>query len=213
MKPHRRPRAAHAARLAAGASRWLARGAIVLALAGCAGDQQKINAIHAVNEGFRVEYERLLAEKGSHLYKVGRAEAFTAMRVSLAGLGMRTEQQDLGLGYLTVIGKAPLPLTDDEWRAAAQVDLPFMHRLIEPHVGMAASFVQFEPQGLDVAINATFLDRPGGTEVALTVRLRETAPPRSGWPRREYIAPRLLSVGLDKIHATMERELRAGPQR
>ena len=38
-----------------------------------------------------------------------------------------------------------------------------------------------------------------GSEVALTVRLRETAPPRSGWPRREYVAPNILRAGLAKI--------------
>jgi hypothetical protein len=65
---------------------------------------------------------------------------------------------------------------------------------------------------LNVAINATFLDVAGGTEVSLTVRLRETAPPKSGWPRREYVSPHVLSLGLDKIFNTFERELRAGPQ-
>jgi hypothetical protein len=186
---------------------------LALVLAGCASDQQKIDAIHAVNEGFRVEYEKLLAEKGARVYKLSRADAFVAMRVALAELGMRTEQQDMTLGYLAVAAKAPLPLTDEEWRSASQVDLLLLHRLIEPHVGVAANFVQFEPQGLEVVISAAFLEVEAGTEVSLTVRLRETAPPRSGWPRREYVAPRLLTVGLDKIFATFERELRAGPQR
>ena len=184
-----------------------------LVLVGCVSDAQKISAITAVNQGFRVEYEKLLAEKGSRSYKLGRADAFVAMRVALAELGMHTEQQDMGLGYLAVAAKAPLPLTEEEWRSASQVDLPLLRRLIEPQVGIAANFVQFEPQGLDVAIIATFLESGAGTEVSLTVRLRETAPPKSGWPRREYVAPRLLSVGLEKIFATFERELRAGPQR
>lgn len=185
----------------------------LLLLTACASDQQKISAIHAVNEGFRVEYEKLLAEKGTRLFKVSRDDAFIAMRVALAELGMRTEQQDMSLGHLAVAAAAPLPLTDEEWRSASQADLPMLHRLIEPYVGVAAGFVQFEPQGLDVVINATFLDAPAGTEVSLTVRLRERAPPRSGWPRREYVAPRILTVGLEKIFATFERELRAGPQR
>jgi hypothetical protein len=102
------------------------------------------------------------------------------MRVALAELGMKTEQQDLSLGHLGVAAKAPLPLTDDEWRRASDVDLPLLRRLIEPHVGAAASFVQFEPQGLEVVINATFLEVPGGTEVSLTVRLREIAPAALG---------------------------------
>jgi hypothetical protein len=190
---------------------WIA---VLLAclLASCASDQQKINAINAVNQGFRTEYEKLVADKGTRLYKARLNDAFLAMRVTLAGLGMRTEQQDVTLGHLAAAGKAPLPLTDEEWRNASQADLPLLQRLIEPHVGIVANFVQFEPQGLEVVINATVLEVPAGTEVSLTVRLREIAPPRSGWPRREYIAPHILNVGLEKIFSAFERELRAGPQ-
>jgi hypothetical protein len=192
--------------------RTLVASFIVCALAGCANDQQKINAIQAVNQGFRVEYEKLLADKGTRTYKYGRAEAFLAMRVTLAGLGMRTEQQDVNLGYLAVAAKAPLPLTDEEWNTASRQDLPLLQRLIEPHVGLVAHFVHFEPQGLEVVINATVLEAAAGTEVSLTVRLREIAPPRSGWPRREYVAPHVLSVGRAKIFTAFERELKAGPQ-
>ncbi len=183
-----------------------------LVLAACASDQEKINAINAVNKGFRAEYEKLLADKGSRTYKLGRADAFVAMRVALAQLGLRTEQQDVTLGYLSVAAPAPAPLTSAEWRAASQVDLPLLHRLIEPEVGLVANFVHFEPQGLDVVINATFLDVKDGTEVSLTVRLRETAPPKSGWPRREYVSPQVLRVGLEKIYGAFERELHAAPQ-
>jgi hypothetical protein len=185
--------------------------AVCLLLASCASDQQKINAITEVNRGFRAEYEKLLAERGKRVYAYSRADTFLAMRVTLAGLGMRTEQQDLSLGHLAVAAAAPLPLSDEEWRRASEADLPFLQRLIEPHVGVAANFVRFEPQGLDVVINATVFETGAGTEVSLTVRLREVAPPRSGWPRREYVSPTVLKVGLDKIFSTFERELRAGP--
>src|SRR5260221_560274 len=113
-------------------------------LVGCASDQKKINAINAVNQGFRVEYEKLLAERGARQYKVKRAEAFLAMRVALAGLGMRPEQHDVSLGHLAVAAPAPLPLTEAEWRTASQADLPLLRRLIEPHVGFVANFVEFE---------------------------------------------------------------------
>ncbi|MGZ5158493.1 MAG: hypothetical protein ACXWJA_19045, partial [Caldimonas sp.] len=92
---------------------------LAVALPGCAGDAQKISAINAVNQGFRVEYEKLLLEKGTRTYRLGRADAFVAMRIALAQLGMQTEQQDLSLGHLAVAAKAPLPLTDDEWRLAS----------------------------------------------------------------------------------------------
>ena len=187
--------------------------ALALGMAGCVSSAEKINAINAVNEGFRADYERQLAEKGTRVYPVSQAEAFVAMRVTLAQFGMRTEQQDQTLGHLAVAANAPVPLSDDEWRAASEADLPLLRRLIAPHVGAAANFVQFEPQGLQVVINAVFLEAPRGTEVSLTVRLREIAPPRSGWPRREYVSPHVLTVGLDKIFGSFERELRAGPQR
>jgi len=180
-------------------------------LQGCVSEQDKGDAIHRVNEAFRIEYERLVAEKGTRTYRQKRGDAFLAMRVTLAGLGMRTEQQDLSLGHLAVAGKAPLPLSDDEWRSASEADLPLLRRAITPAVGIVANFVGFEPQGLEVVINATFLDAPEGTEVSLTVRLREIAPPRSGWPRREYVGPHVLEVGIAKIFGAFERELRAGP--
>lgn len=195
---------------------WVGLGTWVLCaglLGGCASDQQKINAINAVNQGFRVEYEKLVLEKGTRIYKLPRSDVFIAMRVALAQIGMRTEQQDMSLGYLAVAGLAPLPLTDEEWRTASAVDLSLLRRLIEPHVGAVANFVQFEPQGLEVVINVSVLETSAGSEVSLTMRLREIAPPRSGWPRREYAAPHLLTVGLEKIFAAFERELRAGPQR
>jgi hypothetical protein len=192
---------------------WLAAAAVAATgwLTGCAGDQQKIDAIAAVNQGFRAEYEKLLAQRGSRVVPQRRDEVFVAMRVALAGLGLRTEQQDSTLGHLAVAGPAPLPLTAQEWAAASRVDLPLLQRLIEPHVGIVAQFVHFEPQGLEVVIHATVLAVPAGTEVSLTVRLREVAPPRSGWPRREYVSPHVLEAGLDKIHSALDRELRAGP--
>ena len=199
--------------------RWNASRVVLLGLAvavylsGCASDQEKISAINAVNAGFRSDYEKLLAEKGTRRYPVSRAEAFVAMRVTLAQLGMRTEQQDLNLGHLAVASDAPAPLSDEEWRTASEADLPLLRRLITPYVGAAANFVKFEPQGLEVVINVAFLEAPRGTDVSLTVRLRETAPPKSGWPRREYVSPHVLTLGLDKIFTAYERELRAGPQR
>jgi len=51
-------------------------------LAGCANEQQKINAIHAVNTGFRAEYERIVGELGTRKVNLPRREALLAMRVN-----------------------------------------------------------------------------------------------------------------------------------
>jgi hypothetical protein len=183
------------------------------ALAGCVSTPEKIGAIEAVNTGFRLEYERILAELGTRRVDLPRRDALLALRVALAGLGLHTEAQDIALGLLVSAGPAPRPLTQAEWAQASALDTPFLRRLIEPHVGIAANFVQFEPQGLDVLISATVIAQGSGSEVALTVRLRETAPPRSGWPRREYVGPNLLRTGLATIWAAYEREVRASVTR
>ena len=186
--------------------------ALVLAagLTGCAvSEPEKIGAIKAVNAGFQAEYEQILADAGTRRVALPRRDALLALRVALAGLGLHTEAQDVDLGLLVSAGPAPRPLTEAEWADTSALDTPLLRRLIEPHVGMAASLVRFEPQGLDVLISATVIGQGAGSEISLTVRLRETAPPRSGWPRREYIAPNLLRAGLAKIWAAYEREARA----
>ena len=186
---------------------------LALATAACVTDADRIDAINAVNGAFRVEYEKNLPAQGTRTFKMRLDDAFVAMRVVFAGMGMRTENQDSSLGYLSISGPAPSPLSLEEWNQVAEADLPLLRRIVQPYVGLAANFISFEPQGLDVVITARFIETAAGTEISLTVRLRETAPPRSGWPRREYLSPGAVRAGLDKIWNAFERELRAGPQR
>jgi hypothetical protein len=56
-------------------------------------------------------------------------------------------------------------------------------------------------------INATVLPRAGESEVALTMRMRQVAPPPSGMPRREYAPPTGVRMGLAKIWAQLENDL------
>lgn len=190
------------------------RGASVVAVlallaTGCVTQEEKRDATLAVNRAFQVEYERILAEKGVRSYKVKRTEAFVALHAALSRLGMRVESQEPEVGYLAVYAPAPVPLNAQEWRQAAEADLPKIRAIARPHIGMAADFISFEPEGLLIVINATAVDVAAGTEVSLTMRMREVAPPRSGMPRREYPPPTGLHIGLDKIWAQFEQELRA----
>jgi hypothetical protein len=182
---------------------------LALLAAGCVTQEEKRDATVAVNRAFQVEYERILAEKGVRSYKVKKTEAFVALHVALSRLGMRVESQEPEVGYLNVYAPAPTPLNAQEWRQAAEADLPKIRAIARPHIGMAAEFISFEPEGLLIVINATTLDIPAGTEVSLTMRMREVAPPRSGMPRREYPPPTGVRIGLDKIWAQFEQELRA----
>ena len=184
--------------------------AFVILFAGCAPSDPAIrDAINEVNREFRREYETILTEKGTRVYKVSQAEAYDAVRVSLARLGMTVETQDPVLGFVNVYAPAPRPLTREEWNRAAETELPHLHKIICPIVGPTCTFVKFEPEGLEVVISATLVSVPGGTEVSYTARMREVAPPRSGIPRREYLPPTAVRMGLDKMWAELEREFKA----
>jgi hypothetical protein len=196
------------ARLQSNRGAWFVA-VLALLAAGCVTQEEKRDATVAVNRAFQVEYERILAEKGVRSYKVKKTEAFVALHAALSRLGMRVESQEPEVGYLNVYAPAPTPLNAQEWRQAAEADLPKIRAIARPHIGMAAEFISFEPEGLLIVINATTLDIPAGTEVSLTMRMREVAPPRSGMPRREYPPPTGVRIGLDKIWAQFEQELRA----
>lgn len=191
-----------------GAARGLGLAFIALLGGGCATDEQIRGALTDVNNEFRQQYERILAENGTRLYKVERQEAFNAMRIALARLAMRIGGQSEELGYLNVFAPAPLPLSPDEWQQAAERDLPKLRELAKKHVGILAYFIRFEPEGLVIVINTTAISVPAGTEVSLTMRMREVAPPPSGMPRREYPPPTAVRMGLDKIWRELESELK-----
>jgi hypothetical protein len=181
---------------------------VALLATGCATDDQIRGALIDVNNEFRQQYERILAENGTRVYKVKRQEAFNATRIALARLAMRIGGQSEELGYLNVFAPAPIPLSPDEWRQAADRDLPKLRELAKKHVGLMAYFVKFEPEGLEIVINTTTIEVPAGTEVSLTMRMREIAPPPSGMPRREYPPPSAVRMGLDKIWRELEAELK-----
>ena len=62
---------------------------VALLATGCATDDQIRGALIDVNNEFRQQYERILAENGTRVYKVKRQEAFNATRIALARLAMR----------------------------------------------------------------------------------------------------------------------------
>ena len=182
---------------------------LALPLAACVTDTQKRDAINEVNQYFRVEYEGILAEKGSRVYQTTPAQAVDGMRAALGRLGLRVADQAPEIGYLNVVGPAPAPLNLDEWAVVNQRDLPKLREIAGRHIGLLGNFIRFEPEGLEVLITSTAIPLRGGTEVSLTARMREVAPPQSGMPRREYLPPSAVRMGLDKIWSEFERELRS----
>jgi hypothetical protein len=82
-----------------------------------------------------------------------------------------------------------------------------MQQIAVRHIGLPAYLITFEPEGLEIVINATVLPAPGGSEISLTARMRQVKPPPSGMPRREYAPPTGVHKALDKIWAQIEREL------
>ena len=179
--------------------------------AGCASQQEIGSAIDDVNREFRAEYEAILAKQGTRSYKTGREAAFDAAQSALKRLGMTVEAEDRGLGYVNVVAPAPRPLDLNEWRRAAETDLPRMREIARKHVGLLSDFIRFEPEGLLIVINAAVVEAAAGSEISLTMRMREVAPPKSGIPRREYAPPEGVKIGLDKIWTAIDQELGVVP--
>jgi hypothetical protein len=142
-------------------------------------------AIKAVNDDFKVEYEKILAEMGVRRYKVRSTDTFVAMHSAMAKLGMRIVDQDPALGTLMVDAPAPRPLDLKEWGKARDSDLPRLRELAGKCVGsFAAQMIRFEPEGLEVVIHATLVEVDGESEIALTARMTEMAPPELRAARR-----------------------------
>jgi|tagenome__1003787_1003787.scaffolds.fasta_scaffold20639268_2 hypothetical protein len=181
------------------------------ALSGCATitDDQKRDAINAVNAEFKRQYEQILAEQGARFYRVSPDEAFDTLRVTLTRMGMRIGDQSPSIGYLNVFAPAPTPLDQDEWLKAEAQDLPKMREIVCKYIDLRCQFIRFEPEGLDIVINGTVNPVRSGAEVSLTVRMREVKPPKTGMPRRDYAPPTAVRMGLDKIWRNYEQELRA----
>ena len=186
---------------------------LAVLISGCATDRQIHDAITAVNVEFQRQYEQVLAVEGTRVVDAGRARAFDAMAMALTRLDMQVETQDPGLGYLNVYAPAPKPLSSEEWQRAVAADLPLMRRLVRPHVGLLAEFLEFEPDAFDIVINATIVPRGARSAVSLTMRMREVEKAKpSKFPRREYPPPTALRIGIAKIWAAFERELYAMPR-
>jgi hypothetical protein len=196
-------------------SRWLAIWGVAVALwiSGCVTVEDKRCAVEAINKDFRKDYEAILAKDGTRVFSVSRAEAYDAVRVAMARLQMTVEAQDPVLGYVNVYAPAPLPLTDKEWKEAAAADLPRAQEIIGSCVGLFAHFFKFEPEGLESTISGTVVVLPTGTAISFTARMREIAPPRSGFPRREYLPPTAVRMALNKMWAEIEREFKATVRR
>lgn len=190
------------------AFRTAAACALLLLAAGCVTTGQIEASVNAVNADFGREYERILAERGTRVVPVAHHHAFVALLTALNKLGMNIVNQDLDAGTLAMSAPAPKPLDADEWRQAAEADLPRMRKLVCPIVGaIACQSITFEPYGLMIEINATVLAvGPERSEISLTTRMREVAPDPRGRPRREYPPPTGVRLALDKIWRQFDAE-------
>jgi hypothetical protein len=198
---------------AAGHIRMLLSLAMTIVCIGCASQENIRDAINAINAEFQKEYEDTLRSSGMRTFNASSGDTFDAANAALVSLGMVLRQQSRGIGYLSAEAPAPAPLTRAEWDRAAAADLPRAREILGRHVGVIAEFFKFEPEGIDVVINVTIVERDAESTVSLTMRMREVAPPKSGLPRREYPPPNALRLGLDKIFTALAREIEAKRRR
>lgn len=174
---------------------------------GCPTPERVRPAIEEVNQEFKAQYERILAQKGTRLFAAKPADAFLGTRAAIFELGMRLESQDPDLGFLSFAAPAPTPLNLAEWKKVAEADLPLMQSIAARHIGLPAYLITFEPEGLEIVINATVLPAAAGSEISLTARMRQVKPPPSGMPRREYAPPTGVHMAIDKLWGKIEAKL------
>ncbi len=188
--------------------RHLVLSALLIVLAGCVTLEEKANAIRAVNADFRKAYEQIIKEQGTTVFNASEAQAFAAMKSCLKKLGRAIETQDSSVGYLRVAAPAPTPLTREEWQRAGETDLPRMRKIVKEQVGFMGGFIKFEPEGLDIVINITTIQKsPGRVELSASMRMREVTPPKGSFPRREYPPPTAVRMGIAKIWSQFDTEL------
>ncbi len=197
------------ARTGAGNARgWIALAAALL-LASCVSQETKRDAINDVNAEFRAQYEAVLARSGTRSFEASPETAFDAVNAALTRLGLVIEQRSRALGFLSAEAPSPRPLDRAEWDRAAAVDLPRARAILGRHIGPLSAMFNFEPEGLDTVITATVIEVRGGSEISLTMRMREVAPPKQDLPRREYPPPTAVQAGLEKIWGAVDREIAA----
>jgi len=184
----------------------------VTLVASCVNRNLLIRAAHRVSDEFCQRYEVILRERGTRVYPRRRDDAVYRLRTAAMNLRMGIESYDLDLGYVRFSAPAPLPLTLREWSEVAENDLPLMRGIVEQEAGwMMKWLVAFEPEGLDIVINATAVTVSRGSEVTLSMRMRETKPPPTGFPRRECPPPTGVHRGLDKLWAAIDEAMEVKP--
>jgi len=187
--------------------------AAVSLIGGCVSQETKRDAINEVNKAFEAEYEAALAKNGMHVVKASPDEAFDAVNAAMVKLGLVVHEQSRSLGFISAEAPSPLPLDRSEFDRAAAADLPKTKELLRRHLGAFAELFHFDTNGLDTVMTATIIGVRGGSEISFTMRMREVAPAKSDFPRRDYPPPTAVRIGLDKIWGALDRELAAPPKR
>jgi hypothetical protein len=163
-----------------------------------------------LNAKFEQAYEGILAKRGTRSFPIAPPVAFDTLLATLTRLGMIVEARDRYTGTLTVASPAPKPLSETEWQEVLQTDTPMMASVLCPCLGAYCTTLKFRPEDYVIVINATVLPGSrGGSQVSLTTRMREIAPPPPGVPRRDYPPPTGVSMALDKIWGEFDQELAA----
>ena len=165
-------------------------------------------ALTDVNNEFRQQYERILAENGTRVYKVKRQEAFNAMRIALARLAMRMAASPRSSAISTSCARAD-PAQSRRVAAGGRPRPAQLREVAKKHVGLLAYFVKFEPEGLEIVINATTIEVPPGHRgLAHHAHARNRSAAFRHAAPRQYPPPSAVRIGLDKIWRELEAELK-----
>lgn len=184
--------------------------ASMLSLAGCGISIEENNrAIMAIDSEWASENHAIFENEARRNYAVDSDVAFTALNAAFVKLSLQVRQRDRQSGALIGRAVAPRPLSDAEWRAVSEIELPRVKEVVSREVGpVAGMVVTLSPSQYFLQFAASVTGDETRAQIAFTGRMASIAPIR-GYYYNEFMPPEALRRGVEKIWAAFETELRA----
>ncbi len=184
--------------------------AAMLSLAGCGITIEENNrAIMAIDSEWASENHTIFENEARRNYAVDSDVAFTALNATFVKLSLQVRQRDRQSGALVGRAVAPRPLSDAEWNAVSELELPRVKEVVSREVGpVAGMLVTLAPSQYFLQFAASVTGDETRAQIAFTGRMASIAPIR-GYYYNEFMPPEALRRGVEKMWATFEAELRA----
>jgi len=180
-----------------------------LFLAGCISFEETNRAMMAVDTDWAPENHAIFENEARRSYAVDSEVAFTALEAAFTKLSLLVNRRNREEGSLVGRAVAPRPLSDAEWNSASEVELPRVKATVTREVGpMAGMLVTLSPSSYYLLFAAGVSGDATRTQIGFTGRMASIAPIRGRY-YNEFMPPAALRLGVEKLWAAFETELRA----